>query len=310
MRSDLLYVVTCISNPIRYRSRYLLYKDFEKRVIDAGAKLYTIEAAFGERPFEVTRPDNTRNIQLRLSGGDELWHKENLLNIAIQRLPSDWAYLAWIDADLEFARPDWAAETVNLLQHFEWLQMFSVAQDLAPDYTPFKTHHGFVWSMMQGKEFKKQGNGAYYEGWWHPGYAWAATRTAINHVGGLLDTAILGAGDNHMCHSIFGLAEQSIPNGVTDGYRNSVLNWQDRARYLHKDIGYMPGLINHYWHGKKKDRRYFDRWKILVDNKYDPNLDLTRDSQGLWQLRPERIKLRDDIRAYFRARNEDSVDME
>lgn len=49
-----LYVIACISNPVRFRSRYKLYKDFEKMVLDAGAVLYTIELALGDREFEVT----------------------------------------------------------------------------------------------------------------------------------------------------------------------------------------------------------------------------------------------------------------
>lgn len=311
MRSDLLHVITCITNPIRFRSRYELYKRFEKRVIDAGAKLYTIEGAFGERPHAITETGNPNHFQLRTE--DEVWHKENLLNIACQRLPSDWKYVAFVDADIHFARPDWAAETVHLLQHYHALQMWSEAHDLTPDFNSHQTHHGFVWCMMQGMDFNNQGahNKHHYYGgsagnyFWHPGFCWAYTREAINHFGGMLDSAILGAGDNHMCHALYGLAEKTIPDGVTAGYRNSVLRWQDRAKYIHKDVGYMPGLILHDWHGNKVDRKYHDRWKIIVENKFDPDLDLTRDWQGMWQIRPERIKLRDDIRAYFRGRNED-----
>lgn len=311
MKSDLLHVITCITNPVRYRSRYELYKRFEKRVLDAGAKFYTIEAAFGERPHAITSEDNTNHFQLQTE--DELWHKENLLNIAIQRLPPDWKYLAVVDADVNFARPDWAAETVHLLQHYHVVQMWDTAQDLTPNFAPYQTHRGFVWCMQNGMDYSKQGKQkSYYKGgaYWHPGYCWAYTRDAINHLGGLLDTAILGAGDNHMAHALYGMAELSIPDGVTAGYRNSILRWEERAKYIHKDIGYMPGLILHDWHGKKRDRRYYDRWKIIVDNQFDPNEDLTRDWQGMWQIRPERIKLRDDIRGYFRSRNEDSIDID
>lgn len=37
---------------------------------------------------------------------------------------------------------------------------------------------------------------------------------------------------------------------------------------------------------------------------------LRRDWQGLWQLADDAWRLRDDIRGYFRARNEDSIDLE
>jgi hypothetical protein len=52
-------------------------------------------------------------------------------------------------------------------------------------------------------------------------------------------------------------------------------------------------------------RGYPDRWKILRDQDFDPQRDLHRDWQGLYQLAPHRIGLRDGIRGYFRSRNED-----
>src|SRR4051812_48517285 len=102
---------------MRYRSRANLYRSFSKYVADSGAELFTVEAAFGERPFEVTRPDDEHHIQLRSS--QVLWLKEACLNVAIARLSHlrpNWAYVCWCDADVLFARPDWVSETVHTLQ--------------------------------------------------------------------------------------------------------------------------------------------------------------------------------------------------
>ena len=55
-------------------------------------------------------------------------------------------------------------------------------------------------------------------------------------------------------------------------------DWQERAvKYLKFNVGCMEGLIAHYWHGKKADRRYNDRWRVLVDNKFNPMRDLKKD---------------------------------
>ena len=78
---DRLHVLTAISNPQRFRSRYELFWAFEKRVRDAGAILHVAEVAFGGRPFEVTVPNNPNHLQLRTNF--ELWHKENALNLLI-----------------------------------------------------------------------------------------------------------------------------------------------------------------------------------------------------------------------------------
>jgi hypothetical protein len=297
-----LYVVTSLSNPIRYRSRYSLYDGFKKRTEDAGAILYTAELAYGNRPFYLA---GERVINVRTNS--ELWHKENLLNLAISRLPPDWEYVAWIDADVGFARPDWVCETIHQLQHYDMIQMFSVAQDLLPNHEVLQKHNGFIYSYLNGLP----SNNTY--GGWHPGFAWAARREALNNVGGLIDYGILGAADRNMACGLLGRIFDTMPDeyvNIDTGYKRKLLAWQDRAeRYIKRNIGYLPGLILHYWHGKKEDRRYRDRWRILVNNMYDPDLDLKYDTQGIHQLTDRNYKLRDDIRRYFRSRNEDSIDV-
>ncbi len=113
-----------------------------------------------------------------------------------------------------------------------------------------------------------------------------------------------------MAGALIGKVLMTVNSGVQQRYIDKLLTWQDRAtREIDGNIGYVDGLLLHYWHGKKKDRQYSDRWKILVEDKFDPDLDLKRDAQGLWQLTDRNPKLRDDLRCYFRSRNEDSIDL-
>jgi hypothetical protein len=299
--NGILDVVTVISNPVRYKTRYRLYKQFEKHVLDSGARLTTVEIAYANREFEITSASNPRHVQLR--SPYELWHKENMLNIGINRLPPDWEYVAWIDADLMFARPDWVQETIQQLQHYSVIQMFATCLDLDPNYNPFFTHKGFVYSYQN-----KLAGGNAYE-FWHPGYAWAARREAIDGMGGLIDWAILGAADHHMATALIGNVLKSCHGGMSQGYRDSLLRWQGEAdKHVRRNIGYMDGVVLHYWHGRKKDRNYVGRWDVLVKNGYDPRYDIKRDWQGVWQLTDRSIPLRDGIRNYFRQRNEDSID--
>lgn len=298
-----LHVITVVSNPIRYKSRYRLYHDFAKRVKDAGAILHTVELAFGERDFLLTQPNDPLDVQVRT--WHELWHKENLINIGLDNLPPDWKYVAWIDADIQFTRPDWAVETVHLLQHNMFVQMFSHSQDLGPHLEPLGQHNGFVYSWLKGKAFKKG-----YENW-HPGYAWAARREAIEAVGGLIDLAILGSGDRHMATAMIGQVHTSFNNKVHRNYKDMCFQWQARCdKWIMQDVGYLSGLLLHHWHGKKKDRHYVDRWKILVESNYNPFLDVRKDCDGVLVLTDRNLKLRDGIRKYFRSRNEDSIDLE
>ena len=297
--ADKLHVITAISNPRRFESRYKLFRSFERYVEESGATLYTIEAAFGERDFAVTDPGHPRHIQVRNS--TEIWQKERMLNILASRLPKDARYIAWVDADIRFEREDWAAETIHQLQHHTIVQMFSHAVDLGPSYEAIQYHTGFGFCYRHGLR-----RGPNYGPHWHPGFAWAIRRECLDRVGGFIDTAILGAGDHHMALAVVGAVEESFAGGVTEAYKRPIRLWAQRAlSAFDTNLGYVPGLVRHQWHGGKAERQYESRWKILIDEKFDPEFDVVKDTQGLWQLAGNKPRLRDRLMAYFATRNED-----
>ena len=313
---DTLYVVTAVFNPQRYRSRWKLYKNFERYVLDSKqAHLVTIECSYAERATCIDQGSNHTVIHVQTE--HEIWIKENLLNLAIQRLPRDWKYVAWIDADVIFARPDWVGETLQKLQHHQVIQMWSQAFDLSPKFEMIKQHTGFMYcyknnipnknKRMRLPDYSETEEGSY----WHPGFAWAARREAIDHLGGLVDWSVLGGGDMFMAYALVGqLNKRTMPNSLGPNGVRLLEEWQNRAdTHIRKNVGYIDGLLLHYWHGKKVDRRYNDRGQILVQCKFDPELDLKRDWQGLFQLTQRSPDLRDEIRKYFKARNEDSIDL-
>ena len=315
-----LVVITIISNPVRYQSRYKLYRKFEEQMKEAGALLITVEQAFGERPFEVTEKNNPNHVQVRSI--DELWHKENMINIGLRyaaQIYPDFKYVAWIDADVLPMRPvrEWLEETVHQLQHYQVVQMFKTAYDLDPTGNVMGgPQQSFLSKYVQSGCIQPINGGFwndyYYMQHGHPGYAWAANRDALDSLGGILDFAILGAGDRHMALGLVGCMDQSF-EALNQTYRRALLQWQERSeRWIKRDVGFVNGSIYHYFHGKKVDRKYSQRWKILRDNDFDPDKDIKEDSQGLYVLEtwsPRQIRLRDQLRAYFRARNEDSIDV-
>lgn len=301
-----LHVVTAIFNPFRYESHYANYRRFAKHMEESGVILTTVEMAFGERPFVVTEADNPRHIQVR--GNSVLWLKENLLNLGVQRLPHDWAYAAWIDADVTFQREGWAEETVHALQHHPIVQPWSDVHDLGPQMQTIGHHKSFgrqhAHRALQGT--LPEGYGAYG----HPGYAWAITRQAWDHVGGLLDTCIVGSADYHMAWALLGHVDKTYalnPVSGMDGYAKRLVRWQESAvTHLRRDLGYVEGSIRHHFHGPKANRRYNERWEILTKNAFDPDLDIKKNAYGVFELTGRNIGLRDDLRAYFLARNDDA----
>lgn len=299
-----LWVVVVVSNTARYKSRYELFKRFKQSVEKAGANLFVVELAFGDRPFEITSPDDKHSLQLRTV--DEIWHKENMINLGVAHLPEDWKYVAWIDADIDFMRDDWVTEIVHQLQHYRVIQLFQNAIDLGPQGEVLKIHDGFVWSFMNDRPLPSPRLNYPH---WHPGFAWAMRRETWNDLGGLFDTAILGSADHHMAWALVGKVLDYAPKQISDSYRRNLLTWQERANFhVRQNIGFMPGSIYHHWHGKKKDRRYQERWTILLKQNYNPDFDLKRDWQGLYTFTHEGERMRNDLRRYFHIRNEDSID--
>lgn len=321
------YVITVISNPVRYKRRYELYWPFADMCACAGVNLITVEQAFGHRPFMVTEASNPNHVQVR--SHEELWLKENMINLGIRRikqLDPLAREVAWIDADCRSARPasDWFEETWHQLQHHEFVQMWEYMQDLDVNYNPignplpsFMANY-IKYGTPNPEEFKKlqDGSNSYPYGskiFGRPGLAWAANLDALDKVGGILDFSILGAGDWYMAHGLVGSMTVASSEYAGSAYERKLLEWQNKCeRWIKRDVGYVSGIVNHDFHGKKKHRGYGTRGKILSENQYDPGTDIKYDSFGLLQLEtwePRHLRLRDQIRAYFRARNEDSIDI-
>ncbi len=322
------WCIAVVSNPCRYKRRYELYWRFAEMCEGAGVKLITVEQAFGHRRFMVTEKNNPHHLQLRTH--EELWHKENMINLGVRhacaRFPGQVREVAWVDADCRPARTprDWFEETWHQLQHYEFVQMWEQMIDLdhnhnvlghpmnsfMANYIKHGTPNPEEIKLIENchKEKKKYNSKVFGR----PGLAWAANLDAFNRVGGLIDFCILGAGDWYMAHGLIGLMDQAKAEYAGGAYQRKLFEWQVKAlRWLHRDVGYVPGMVYHDFHGKKKNRFYGSRGKILHDCKYDPSTDIKYDCQGLVQLETyddRQIKLRDLIRGYFRSRSEDSID--
>ena len=329
-----LHIAAAYSNPFRWTSRRRLANNFRRHIMGLpNTELHMIELAYGDRPFEITDPKLYPNdIQLRTTS--ELFHKENLLNIAISRFPANWKYGAIVDADFHFTRHDVALETIHQLQHYDWVQMFSCYQFLSGEHERGKGHRP-IGKLMEGFAFTfhqndRQIHNSFNAGWGKQVYscgtgrgkarvgssggAWAFRRDAFDRAGGLLDRCILGSGDWFMA---FGLAGQTIdlnkPLGknvhlYTKDYLQYIQAWQRRAaEAFNGNIGYVDSYAVHHFHGPIVNRAYGSRDNILINHKYSPVRDVHPDWQGVLQLTDRKPELRADIRNYFLARNEDEA---
>ena len=300
---DKLNVIIVISNPMQYARRYILAREFIKRceMEESNINLYIVELIYKNQKYILTDKSNKNHLQLK--GEIPIWHKENMINLGVRYLlPKKWKAFAWIDADIEFETTTWAIDTLKLLNGaFDIVQLWSHCADLNYNESCMQNFTSAGYQYIKNNQVFKPKLGLDFS---HPGYAWAITRKAYEKIGGLYDKSILGSGDHNMLHCLFANGINSVNGSVTDGYKESIKEYEQNMKSLR--FGYVPCVIRHYFHGTKKNRKYSERWQILVDNKFDPKHHLTYDDVGL--LIPTKScpqQLLSDILQYFAERNED-----
>ena len=292
-----LNVIIVISNPCLYARRYILLKEFVKRIEEEeeNVNLYIVEMAYGKQKFIITKSNNKKHLQLRTD--IPLWHKENMVNLGVKYLlPKNYKAFAWIDADVEFDSSTWAIDTLKILNGCkDVVQVFSHCVDMDRKKNNLTIFNSFGYSFSKNKTTKD---------FWHPGYGWAITRKAYEKIGGLYDKGIIGSGDNIMAMSFINKSERAIRIDYSEDYNNTILEYQIKASKLR--IGYTPGIICHYFHGSKKNRKYTERWKILINHVYSPNEHITYNEQGII-IPTDKFtqEFKDDVFNYFKERQED-----
>ena len=246
---DKLNVIIVISNPMLFARRYILAKEFIKRLEmeEEDINLYIVELIYKNQNYILTDRNNKNHLQIKTD--IPIWHKENMINLGVRYLlPPKWKAFAWIDADIEFESTQWISDTLRLLNGtFDILQLWSHASDLDKNERCMQNFTSAGYQYIKNNQVYKQNVGLDFS---HPGYAWAITRKAYEKIGGLYEDSILGSGDHNMMMSLFGLGINSVNGYTTDGYKKSILEYEKNMKQLR--FGYVPGVIRHYFHGSKK----------------------------------------------------------
>lgn len=290
-----LYVVLPYFNFCGFKRRRQLFIEFVERMKSVKNIRIIVSAASPLPRLPVYR-------QLSFKPKNSLWIKENLVNLAADHLPSDWKYIAWIDADLTFLNSNWVRDTLEALELWDIVQLFHTAVNLGPRGEAFKTDKSFAYMYRKsGTPYVKTDK----YGFWHPGYAWACTRKAWDQMGGLLDWAILGSGDRHMAMAWIGRVRDSCPGNVHPDYLAMLDEYQVLCKGL--EISNIDGTILHHWHGSLENRKYRERWSILTSHKFTPVDDIVYNSRNMIELTTNGLRLSRDLSCYFAERKEDDL---
>lgn len=300
-----LTVVITYFNPCRYQTRRNNYDIFVASLRRSGISCITVECAFGEEPFEL--PETMGVIQVR--GDSIVWQKERLLNLAASWLPRNCRCVAWLDCDILFMNPNWAVETVKLLEEYAVVQVFETCVRLVkgnhlinnPNRVP-----SFGAIVPKDRGTLESGN---FEHHGHTGYGWAMRREIFDKIG-LYEHAVCGTADHFMAHAIYndyGFCIRYAFRGDEHQIKH-LKEWGERFYALAKGrLAVVPGEILHLWHGDLVNRRYALRMHDITNLGYDPFRDIVvKPGAPLqWHSDMEKPELRQYFIKYFESRRED-----
>lgn len=307
--TDELVVITPYYNPLGYQSRRKNYEIFVGLLRRSGIRVITVECAFGDQPFDL--PDAIDVLKLRCKS--LLWQKERILNLALPWLPPGCKYVAWLDCDLVFTNPNWARDTVALLQEVPVVQVFETCKRLDQNIGDASCG-GSVWesfakivsqnpTALASGVFKDHG---------HTGYGWAARRDVLEWHG-LYEYGIAGAGDDYMSHAFMGDLRSGCFLWTFQGNPERLrhfLEWAEPfANTVQGKLKAVPGEILHLWHGDLGNRQYGVRHQQFRKFRFNPYTDLIAMPGRPFELKPDATnpELNEWFQSYFENRREDGV---
>jgi hypothetical protein len=310
--SNVLWAITAYFNPARYWNRRQNYRVFRQYL---NVPLATVEMS-SDGQFELDADD--ANILIRKSGGDVMWQKERLLNLALEALPPECQYVLWLDCDVIFLRANFAEQVCRQLEHVPLVQPFSLVHHLPPAVPPEQwkvralglARPSVAWRISQGISAGEcLGNPlSGFPGIRAPGHAWAARRELLTHHS-FYDACIIGGGDSALACAAYGVFDV-VPQLHADNEASfqHYLQWAEPFyRSVQGHVSLVTGDLLHLWHGEMSHRRTRQRHRDLASYQFDPATDIALSPDGCWCWNSPKWALHEYVANYFFARNEDSV---
>jgi hypothetical protein len=302
-----MWAVTAYFNPMRYTRRRENYTVF-RRYLDI--PLLAVELAH-EDDFQLADADADLLIQLR--GGDVLWQKERLLNLAMRALPPDCRRVVCLDCDIVFESADWLERTARQLDRSLLVQPFSHLRRMPRDWTPADGPAAPAGSLSSpaylvagGVPFDTCLGMPAEQVKCSTGTAWAAPRDLLQRYG-FYDTCVIGGGDSAFVRAAYGRFDDAMRlQHMNAARRQHYMSWaQPFHAAVAADVSFVEGNLLHLWHGSPDDRRYRARLEKFEKYQFDPYVDVVTDDSGVWRWSSGKTDMHAYVRGYFAARRED-----
>ncbi len=265
-------IIACYFNPQESPYRRKAFDKFYHSIKHLNHLI--LECVIGNAKPELHMYDD-KNIQV-VHTENLLWHKESLLNLAVQKLPSKYKYVFWVDADVTFTNLNWLRDSVaefkagaNIIQPFEYcvhLEKDAIKPPFDVDMWALNKAYTKPGMKRMWRSFcancvndETAANSKDYDTHGHVGFAWGAKREVLEKVP-LYDKALIGGADHIIAHAAAGHIPCSCMNKSFTEDLDNVYDWsKEFYAVVQGKIAYTKGNLFHTWHGDIEKRQYLKR---------------------------------------------------
>jgi len=289
-------IVSCFFNPTNSVYRLRAFHKFYESI--KHLPHYIIELTIKDGKPQL--PDHV--VSHRMHSNSTFWHKESLLNIAINNLPEKYKYIFWVDADVIFSNKNWFVQACEQLRtNCTIVQPFQFCVHLEQDETPEQC---IITDKMRMSTLEKDKDKRYTRLWrsfasrynpnpdldcskdrnydfhGHVGFAWGALRSVLKQCP-LYDKCLVGGADHIIAHAAVGHFNHGCIQKAFQADIDSINEWSYSFFLATRgQLGYTPGDMFHIWHGDVSKRQYLKR----IQDYSSINKDIkSKDGNGLYQ---------------------------
>ena len=291
------YIITHVLNfNTNYTSlKIKIVQNYRSLMNSFRIKPIVIELAFENHPFLFTSQDNPFDIQLRSSS--YLIGKENLINIALKHLPNDWKYVAWMEPEVIVKDMKWIEKAMTLLQKCTIIQLYSQANFLNSSHSVQFTQKSFIKTYLDSllKNNGEETNKFIHEKG-NPGLAWAANRKFFDEVNELFDQIISGSGEIFLAFALTNNLKEFPIVYNNSSFKESIKLNSSKINKHSENVGCLNSEI---WvtYGQELQKIVGDF--ILLNNNYNPEVDIKKNQQGLIEFNDPFSKIAKEMKHFL-----------
>ena len=291
-RIDEVAIITFHFNPMGYQRLLETYQQWHPSLGPLAESLRCYELVFDDDPPEIEGSiviRGTRDANL-------MWQKEAIINRAIKETPPHVRYIVWLDHDIIIRNPRWLEKSIQLIDNgFVAVQLFDRLHYLDRQNMVQRSSTS---AMSRWVESKKS--------FGPPGGSWIADRKYIDAIGGLIDTAIIGSGDQSFFSAMTSDKGRFLKNyskALGDQHRQWIKSAIEGRGS--RQATYLPSTAYHLWHGDRKNRQYENRGRILRNSAFNPLADIRLNQEGIHEWCSDKPAMHQQVKTYFQDRKED-----